>query len=210
MELLTSLAIELYKATLKTYPGLTIVLSIIFFLLAGIYYFIFKIVPIRARVFIAPYIIKEQMDSADEFLDEIENDMLTMYLRLRKEAQNCGHGILDIETKRFQALLKIMQHRTKSLVRYFFRENHLTEMTEAEFQIHISERADLILRRLREVYNQWYICGEIPTAELVYETFLTEYRHKMRSKLMDIFRDGRIIARNFQDRKYVSKYFKRA
>lgn len=209
MEFIIALALELYKATLQTYPAMTILLSIIFAMLGGVYYFIFKIHPGRTRIFLASFIVKEQMDTADEFLDEIENDMLSMYLRLRKESGvTCG-ALLDIETKRFQALLKILLHRTKSLVRYFFRENHLTEMTETEFQTHVAERADLILRRLRETYNQWYICGEIPSAEEVYDAFLSEYKHKMRNKLMDIFRDGRIIARNFQDKKFIVKYFKR-
>jgi len=207
MELIASLAFELYKATLQTYPILTIILSIIFILIAVIYYFIFQIHPGRTRIFLASFIVKEQMDTADEFLDEIENDMLSLYLRLRKESgTTCG--LLDVETKRFQALLKILSHKTKSLLRYFFRENHLTEMTETEFQIHVTERADLILRRIREAYNQWYMCGEIPSAEEVYDMFLVEYKYKMRNKLMDIFRDGRIIARNFQDRKYLNKYFK--
>ena len=209
MELIAVLVLEFYKATLKTYPAVSIAFSIIFILLGGVYYFIFKIYPARSRVFLASYIVKEQMDSADEFLDEIENDLLSLYLRLRKEARpDCG-VLLDIETKRFQALMKILLYRAKSLIRYFFRENHLTEMTETEFQTHVAERADLILRRLRETYNQWYICGEIPSAEEVYDAFLSEYKHKMRNKLMDIFRDGRIIARYFQDKKFIGKYFKR-
>lgn len=202
MELIAALAIEFYKATLKEYPGVSIAFSIIFILLGGVYYFIFKVYPARSRVYLAAYIVKEQMDCADEFLDEIENDLLSLYLRLRKEARpDCG-VLLDIETKRFQALMKILLHKTKSLVRYFFRENHLTDMTEVEFQTHISDRADLIFRRLREMYNQWYISGEIPTAEEFYDAFNTEYRHRMKTKLMDMFREGRIIARKFQDRKY--------
>lgn len=209
MELIAALAIEFYKATLKEYPGVSIAFSIIFILLGGIYYFIFKIYPSRSRVFLASYIVKEQMDAADEFLEEIENDLLSMYLKLRKLADpQCG-VLLDIETKRFQALLKILSHKTKSLTRYFFRENHLIEMTEVEFQTHISERADLIFRRLREMYNQWYMCGEIPTAEQFYDAFLNEYKHRMKTKLMDMFREGRIVAKKFEDKTYARKYFKK-
>ena len=209
MELIAALAVEFYKATLKEYPAVSIVFSIIFILLGGVYYFIFKVYPARYRVYLAGYIVKEQMDCADEFLDEIENDLLSMYLKLRKLADpQCG-VLLDIETKRFQALLKILAHKTKSLTRYFFRENHLLDMSEVEFQTHISERADLIFRRLREMYNQWYMCGEIPTAEQFYDAFINEYRHKMKTKLMDMFREGRIVATKFQDKDYTAKYFKK-
>jgi len=48
MELIVALALELYKATLKTYPGLTIVLSVIFMMIAGMYYFMFRVIPARA------------------------------------------------------------------------------------------------------------------------------------------------------------------
>jgi len=209
MELIVALALELYKATLKTYPGLTIVLSVLFMMIAGIYYFMFRVIPARTKIFMTPYIIKEQMDTADEYLDEIENDMLSMYLRLRKEAKGCTTGLLlDQETKRFQVMAKLIMYKTKNLIRYFFRENHLTEMSTAEFNTHISDRADLIMRRLREMYNMWYICGEMPTAESFYDVFLNDYKHRMKNKLMDIFREGRDISQNFKDKKFARKYFK--
>jgi hypothetical protein len=208
MEFLIPFALEFYRVTLKTYPGLTLLISILFLLVGGIYYFMLKIFPTKAKIFMAPFIVKEQMDNADEYLEEIENDMLSIYLKLRKEAKGCNRGLLlDPETKRFQVMSKLIVFRAKNLIRYFFRENHLLEMDEHEFKEHVSDRADLIMRRLRELYNMWYICGEIPSAEEFYDVFLNDYRHKMRVKLMDMFRDGRFIAARFADKKYVKKYF---
>ena len=115
---------------------------------------------------------------------------------------------MDEETKRFQVLSKFLLYKMKSLIRYFFRENHLAEMSEVEFNRHISDRADLIMRRLREMYNMWYISGDSPTAEEFYETFLSDYKLKMKNKLQDIFREGREISKQFQNKKFKKKYFK--
>lgn len=209
-EILGSLLTILYKTTLDKYPGTTILMSLIFILIGGIYYFVFRMLPQRHCLLLAPYIIKEQMDGADEYLDEMENEMLSIYLKLRKEAKNgCTSGlIMDEETKRFQVLSKFLLYKTKALIRYFFRENHLAEMSEAEFNTHISDRAELIMRRLRELYNMWYIPGDSPTAEEFYDTFLTDYKHKMKNKLMDLFREGRIVSQKFQDKKFKRKFVK--
>ena len=210
LEVLGSLLVLLYKTTLDKYPGTTILMSLIFLLLGGIYYFVFRTLPQRHCLLLAPYIIKEQMDGADEYLEEMENEMLSIYLKMRKDAKNgCTSGlIMDEETKRFQVLSKFLLYKMKALIRYFFRENHLADMTEAEFNVHISDRADLIMRRLRELYNMWYISGDSPTAEEFYDTFLTDYKHKMKNKLMDLFREGRIVAQKFQDKKFKKKFVK--
>lgn len=209
-EILEPLLVLLYKATLDKYPGLTVIMSLLFLLIGGIYYFVFCKLPLRSPMFFAPYIVKEQMDNADEFLEEIENDMLSIYLKMRKDAKD-GYTaglILDDETRRFQVLSKFLIYKMKSLIRYFFRENHLAEMSEAEFNRHISDRSDLIMRRLRELYNMWYISGESPTVEEFYDTFLTDYRHKMKNKLMEMFRVSREISQKFQDKKFKKKYFR--
>ena len=208
-EILESLLVILYKTTLEKYPGLTVIMSLVFLLIGGIYYFVFCKLPLRSPMFFAPFIVKEQMDNADEFLEEIENDMLSIYLRMRKDGRGgCTAGlILDDETRRFQVLSKFLIYKMKGLIRYFFRENHLAEMTEAEFNRHISDRSDLIMRRLRELYNMWYISGESPTAEEFYETFLSDYKHKMKNKLMEMFREGREVSQKFQDKKFKRKYF---
>jgi hypothetical protein len=210
IEFIGSLIVMLYQTTLDKYPGMTIIISLLFLLIGGMYYFIFCKLPDRTYLMLTPFVVKEQMDSADEYLDEIENDMLSIYLRMRKDAKNgCTTGlIMDEETKRFQVLSKFLLHKTKSLVRYFFRENHLAEMSEADFNRHISDRADLIMRRLREMYNMWYISGESPTAEEFYETFLTDYKLRMKNKLQELFREGREIAKQFQDKKFKKKYVK--
>lgn len=210
LEFIGSLLVLLYKTTLDKYPGMTIIISLIFLLIGGIYYFIFCKLPGRTHLLLTPFIVKEQMDSADEYLDEIENDMLSIYLRMRKDAkQGCTAGlIMDEETKRFQVLSKFLLYKMKSLIRNFFRENHLAEMSEVEFNRHISDRADLIMRRLREMYNMWYISGDSPTAEEFYETFLSDYKLKMKNKLQDIFREGREISKQFQNKKFKKKYFK--
>jgi hypothetical protein len=210
IEFIGSLIVMLYQTTLDKYPGMTIIISLLFLLIGGMYYFIFCKLPDRTYLMLTPFVVKEQMDSADEYLDEIENDMLSIYLRMRKDAKNgCTTGlIMDEETKRFQVLSKFLLHKTKSLIRYFFRENHLAEMSEADFNRHISDRADLIMRRLREMYNMWYISGESPTAEEFYETFLTDYKLRMKNKLQELFREGREIAKQFQDKKFKKKYVK--
>ena len=210
LEVIGSLLVLLYKTTLEKYPGLTIILSLMFLLIGGVYYFIFYKLPQKNCYFLAPFIVKEQMDGADEYLDEIENDMLSIYLKMRKEAkQGCTAGlIMDEETKRFQVLSKFLLYKMKGLIRYFFRENHLAEMSEADFNRHIIDRADLIMRRLREMYNMWYISGDSPTAEEFYETFLSDYKLKMKNKLQDIFREGREVSKKFQDKKFKKKYFK--
>lgn len=210
LEFIDSLLVLLYKTTLDKYPGMTIIISLIFLLIGGIYYFIFCKLPGRTHLLLTPFIVKEQMDGADEYLDEIENDMLSIYLKMRKDAkQGCTTGlIMDEETKRFQVLSKFLLYKMKGLIRYFFRENHLAEMSEVEFNRHISDRADLIMRRLREMYNMWYISGDSPTAEEFYETFLSDYKLKMKNKLQDIFREGREISKQFQNKKFKKKYFK--
>ena len=211
LELLEPLLLLFYKTTLEKYPGMTILLTLIFALIGGIYFFVFRMLPQRNCLLLAPYIIKEQMDGADEYLEEMENEMLSIYLRMRKNAKNgCTSGlIMDEETKRFQVLSKFLLYKTKALIRYFFRENHLAEMTEAEFNTHVSDRADLILRRLRELYNMWYISGDSPTAEEFYDVFLIDYKHKMKNKITDLFREGRIISQKFQDKKFKKKFVKK-
>lgn len=209
LEFIGPLLVLLYKTTLEKYPGLTVVISLLFLLLGGLYYFVFCKLPLRSPLLFAPYIVKEQMDNADEFLEEIENDMLSIYLKMRKDAKaGCSTGLIfDDETRRFQVLSKFLGYKMKSLIRYFFRENHLAEMPETEFNRHISERSDLIMRRLRETYNMWYISGDSPTSEEFYDVFLTDYRHKMKNKLQEMFREGREISKKFQDKKFKKKFF---
>ena len=86
-EIIEALVVMLYKATLDRYPGMTILLSLLFILIGGIYYFVFRVLPHRTCMLLAPFIVKEQMDIADEYLDEIENDMLSIYLKMRKVAK---------------------------------------------------------------------------------------------------------------------------
>ena len=54
-EILGSLLTLLYKTTLDKYPGTTILMSLIFILIGGIYYFVFRMLPQRNCLFLGPY-----------------------------------------------------------------------------------------------------------------------------------------------------------
>ena len=141
---------------LKQYPA-SVLFMIVFILFIGVYYLIFKIFPGEISLLYSYYVVKEQMDVADKVFDEMENDVLSIYLKMRKDAKGCSHGLItDEETKRFQVLSKFLIYKSLNLVRYFFRENHLADMEEKDFNCHASERAELIMRKLRELML-WYI-----------------------------------------------------
>lgn len=205
MNFAISLFFNIYKIIIKENPVLTVLFTVIFILILYMYYSYYKI---KNNCCIHHYIIKEQMRIAEEHLDEIENSMLVLYLKLSNELNINNACIDNIDTKRFVLFNSHLKNRTTNSIRTFFRENHLTIMTDKEFEAHIKERAKLIIRKLTSFFNEWYISDGLPTTTEFYGAFVKEELSKAANGIEHIFRKGRIVSHNFKNRKYKNEYFR--
>jgi hypothetical protein len=151
--------------------------------------------------------MKEQMKKAEERLGEIEDDLLTFYLSLKHKSTNekINNGR---ESRRFYFFNYYLKDKTLNLIRRFFRENHISLMDEKEFEMHIDERAELIIRKITAYYHEWNISEDSPDAAEFYTSFMQSELERYKARLKTILREGRTIAKQFQNKKFIKSFFK--
>jgi hypothetical protein len=114
-----------------------------------------------------------------------------------------------MEVKRFMLFNKFIKFKTKSFIREAFDENHLTTKKDIEFEAYIKERAKSITTNIFILFEKWYISGGHPTKQEFIEMFAEIEEKQLKETLMQILREGKIIASQFENKKYLKKYFKK-
>jgi len=151
--------------------------------------------------------VKEQMKKSEEIADLVEDSVLRLYLKMRKEARGSKSGLMkDDEVQHFQLMLKYLKKKALKNLRHSFRENHLAE--RENFEIWIDTRSEEILRNLRELLNAWFPVDSDPGLEHFYDRYLIEKRNEAKESIKSALREGKQISVNFHDKKFVKNYFK--
>ncbi len=155
---------------------------------------------------LAHEIIKHQMDKADEAETNAESIFMANFLTMRKAEKGVSKEDLmnDGEVHRFRLILKRVLHRTKKRIRYFFRENHLSEMTPREFSAHAQARAKLIMNEVTSAFDDEYWGGTQPTRIELYEA-QQKLVPAFESIIIGLFNEGRNIAFDMHKNKATRK-----
>lgn len=206
MNYMLSLFINLFKLLANQSVTLMVLLSIIMIAISFLYYYVFF--KMKNNKYIEHYLLKEQMKKTEFILNEIENDIKNFYMDLSKKL-NSEKDLIDKEVIRFILFNKFINFRTKSLIREAFDENHLTTKKDIEFEVYIKERTKSITTQIFILFDKWYISGGRPTKLEFIETFSETELNSLTATIMQILREGKIISSQFEDKKYLKKYFKK-
>lgn len=204
--MITDIFIGLFEVMFKTAPLETALFAIVFLILFYLLFANGKITHLK-HVAIDHFIVKEEMQVAEQRGGEIEEDVLSLYLRLKKEATGTKRGLIDNDDVRnFRLLLKYIKKKALRDLHHSFVENHLAE--RENYEMWIDKRADEILAHMREILNTWYGDKDAPDLETFFDKYVVEKRPLVKEGIKMILREAREITLNFNSRKYVNKYIK--
>ena len=158
-------------------------------------------------VYVEYHIVKEQMKKAEERADCIEDSILKLYLKMRKEARGKKSGLMkDNDVQHFQLLLKYLKKKSLKYIRHSFRENHLAE--RENYESWTDMKAEEIMREMRELLNAWFPSDDEPELEQFYDRYLVEKRGEVKEGIKACFREAKDISLQFKDKKFLKGYFK--
>ena len=143
-------------------------------------------------------LVRLQMEYAETAMDDIKSEAYSHYLKIRKEKLG-GKELLshDRDAHHYKSTLYQVSDSTKDLVRYFFRQNHLSEMSDAEFKIHVAKRTDKIVTRLTDDLSLLYYPNSDPDRIELYDYNLLHVIPSVRLAVEDVFEEGRKLAIQF-------------
>lgn len=111
--------------------------------------------------------IRDQMNYAEQKLEEITDMFNTQFIRLLKDRN--GELFAPIESeeyRRYQIAIEQLRSRYISEFRHIMRENHLTDMSEEEFQKYLSHKCDYLISKGQIWRDELYEGVEITTKDL--------------------------------------------
>lgn len=139
--------------------------------------------------------IKEQMELAEEALNEMNSLFVKVFLNL---LQGLGHGdpVTLPAFRSYKCVLALLESRLRSKLRVFIRENGFAEKNEREFEDYIDLRSkqlrELVSNELNDTYIYSVAVLEIPRSVL-YEANVKEI-HSFLEILRDMFNGCREIS----------------
>lgn len=202
-----NLIASIFSALIKgTYvQEIFIVLS---FVLIGFAYFLIYENRRLYKRFIFSELLKQQMLKVEETIINFKKILIENYMSLKAEivGKEARINIMnDRDVHHYDFVLFRVMMDLKDRIRFFFHENHLAEMTETEFNMHIDERAELIANEFTEKLDMYYYFDSSPTRVELYDS-----QDKLRSAGLEMikksFREGRKLAIDFGTRKGRKKY----
>lgn len=147
-------------------------------------------------------LIEQQMQKAEEHIQEVRTKALNIYLTKRKEILGTKRGLYkDRDYHHYSAILFQAEEKVKDDIRNFFHKNHLAEMSDIEFESHARERANLLVGRMSEYLDQFYYADSEPDTVALYDL---NHEKLLPDVLMGItasFRNARRLAIEFQEDK---------
>jgi len=141
-----------------------------------------------------------QMEYAESAISEMKANSYSGYLKIRKEKLG-GKAELakDRDAHHYNAVLYQVWDYVKDMMRYFFRENHLADMTPSEFELHAQKRVDTIMTSLTERLTLLYYPDSNPDRIELYDYNMQYIVPSIKIMLKDIFVEGRKLALQFVD-----------
>ena len=139
-------------------------------------------------------VVKTQMNFADEQVSEMRGTIRKMFLKQLKEKTGSKIGLMAThEAQGFECILRVVSTEMADQFRFVFRENHLADKTEMEFESYLLGKTAHIFSHLVELLNQVYPPGSNPSSEQVYEG-LQSIKVDMERGIQTTIRQGRVIA----------------
>ena len=155
---------------------------------------------------LAHEVIKHQMAKADEAEINAEAIFMANFLSLRKLEDGVSKEDLmsDGEVHRFRLVLKRVLGHPKKRIRFFFRENHLSDMTDREFDAHAKDRSQLIINEVTADFDIETWTGSQPTR---IEQFASHKKlvPSFEQIIIGLIREGRHIAIEMHKKKDMRK-----
>lgn len=140
-------------------------------------------------------LVRDQMNYAEERLDAIEGLMLPIFLReLREDKGGARDGLISTtEAVSYRNCLALMKERLLTVARHMFRENHLAEKGELEFEAYVRAKRKIFCQKKTTVLNEIFPPGISPSREDIYEAN-REIIDEIEGEFDSIIRHGRMIA----------------
>lgn len=140
-------------------------------------------------------LVRDQMNYAEERVDAVGSIMLPVFLtELRKVKGGERDGLVTThEAVDYRNCLAILKERLLTVARVMFRENHLAEKSEAEFDAYMKVKVQIFVRKKTSVLNEIFPPGTDPSREDVYEAN-REVERDLAAEIEAMIREGRRIA----------------
>ena len=135
-------------------------------------------------------IIRDQMNSLEVTHNEILYKMKSIYHSHVKNDKDIAH---------YNELLDNLEHDIRSMIKAWFRENHLTEKSDKDYRDYVSTRIGLILSRVTDTLNYKYKNFELDRQKLqdIHREELIPFAVE---KYTDIFYLARDISQKYETR----------
>ena len=140
--------------------------------------------------------IRDQLNYADQKLDQIRLKLHGVYLSELRE-----RGAIELVQNpsfiTYKYILKDIKKEMVTKIRYFFRENHFSDISEYDFNIYINEKYDYLASELTDMLNDAYqIKIDIPREELF--KLNMKYLLDIKPYIVDIFQNAREVSIDYK------------
>lgn len=142
--------------------------------------------------------IRDQMNYAEEKIGELRKIMRSRFLKLMKDMTGEDSVIHLHPTCDYGNVLRILCYEILNKFRTVFRENHLPEMSDNDFESYLKDRVMSIKNMITEILDEVYPQYTEPTREMVYDANM-DIMSKMNEIIEDTIRRGRIMAKAKED-----------
>lgn len=143
-------------------------------------------------------ILSDQMRESENFLQSCYDLLLTGFIDLLKKKKGSDINLFEqIEYKTYVSVLTIERSNARALLRRYFKENHLVEKNEKEFEEYKKERINQIVSTTKTFFAEHYFSTIFsPTANEVIENSLIFF-NKIEGFLEKSFERSREIASEY-------------
>jgi hypothetical protein len=146
-------------------------------------------------------LIKDQMNFAEEQLSDLRDIFRRKFLKLLASVKSNKIGILHThEACDYENILRIVTFELTNEFRFIFRENHLLDKSELEFEAYLKNKKDHINHKITELLNDIYPPAIQPSREEVYDSNI-ENMSECNNIIEVIIRHGRYIASEYEKKK---------
>lgn len=138
--------------------------------------------------------IRDQMNYAEEKVSELRKEMRSAFLSLLRETTGEQNVVHTHASGDYANVLRVLTYELLDKFRVIYRENHLSEMSDVDFEGYLKVRMTNVRNMITEILDEVYPPYSEPSREQVYEV-----NHSIMVRLDDIVEDairrGRIMAK---------------
>lgn len=152
-------------------------------------------------------LLKKQMDNAENPLDELRSKFYGLYrhqrrLGLEKSGMTVDEARFQLDADKDTFLhslqLRGVHGALRNEIRAYFRENHLADKSEAEFENYIEKRKKQVWTVVVNAMNDYWFPGMIDPSRSDMFDVHEESRDSLLRIVEEIFREGRRIAQDYR------------